>query len=283
MSLRSVRILLLVLIALEGTLLIFGPQTQDHLPAIESALSLKQRPEWWDDAAIGIRYTAWINLALLLVLLTTRKWWTRPVSASPISSVQPSRAGQNAEGNPKGGAGGPSQFPIRSSRWFWPFAILAILACLALRLPLASKSLWWDEAWVVQQVSHGKWRPDPKHPDDLRFMAHDWKRCAFYYQKPTNHVPMSLAQKASFNIWRQLTGAPREEFNDLAARVPALIASCAAVLLLALLLRSWGRPGAGIAAAFILAIHPWHIRYGVDARAYALVVPLCIAGMLAIT
>ena len=58
--------------------------------------------------------------------------------------------------------------------------------------------------------------------------------------------------------------------------MPALLASCAAVILLGLLLRQWGHPGAGATAALVLAIHPWYIRYGVDARAYALVVPLCI-------
>ena len=94
---------------------------------------------------------------------------------------------------------------------------------------------------------------------------------------------MSLMQKASISAWQKLTGAKREEFNDLAARAPALFASCAAVLMIALLLRSWGRPGVGIASALVLALHPWHMRYGVDARAYALVVPLCIAGMLAIS
>jgi hypothetical protein len=80
-----------------------------------------------------------------------------------------------------------------------------------------------------------------------------------------------------------LTGSPRSEFHDLAARAPALLASCAAVILLALLLRSWGLPGAGVLAGLLLAVHPWYIRYGVDARAYALVVPLCIAAILALT
>ncbi len=262
MSPRIVRIVLAVLLALEVALLLLGPQAGEHRRLIDEALASGKRPEWWNDAAMGIRYAAWINGGLLLLLLATVKWWTRPLAMSapggPESSVQ----------NPK---------------WFWPLALIAMLACLGLRLPLAGKSLWWDEAWVVQQVSHGKWRPDSKHPDQLRFLAHDWKRCAFYYQKPTNHVPMSLAQKTSFNVWRMLTGAPRDQFNDLAARAPALIASCAAVLLLALLLQSWGWPGAGVAGAFVLALHPWHVRYGVDARGYALVVPLCLGALLAIT
>ena len=262
MSLRNVRILLLALLALEAALLLFGPQARDHLPAIQSALAANGKPEWWDDAAMGLRYAAWINIGLLILLLVTSKWWTRPFSKSPISNLK-------------------SQ--ILNSRWFWPLAILAMLTCLGLRLPLASKSLWWDESWVMFQAVHGKWRPDSKQPGQLKFQPHDWKRCAFYYQKPTNHVPMSLAQKASLSVWRKLSGAGRGEFSDLAARTPALIASCAAVLLLALLLRSWGWPGAGAAAAFLLALHPWHVRYGVDARAYAFVVPLCIAGMFAVS
>lgn len=260
MSLRNVRILLLVLLALDAALLIFGPQTRDHQPAIDAALAAKDKPEWWDSAAMGIRYAAWINGGLLGLLLATSAWWTRSMA-----------------GNRKPEVRGPNP------GWFWPVVLLAVVACLGLRLPLASKSLWWDESWVIFQVTHGKWRPDSKQPDKLKFQAHDWKRAAFYYQKPTNHVPMSLAQKTSFGIWRTLTGAKREEFSDLAARAPALLASCAAVVLLALLLRSWGWPGAGAASALLLAVHPWFIRYGVDSRAYALVVPLCIAGMFAVS
>ncbi|QIF05431.1 hypothetical protein [Roseimicrobium sp. ORNL1] len=263
MSLRLVRILLLVLIALEGALLLFGPQTKDHLPAIQEALAAKEKPDWDDDASMGIRYAAWINLALLLVLLGTAQWW-----AKPFTNLKSQISNFKSAGN---------------QRWFWPLVLLAIITCVALRIPLASKSLWWDESWVVLQVSHGKWRPDTKKPGQLKFTSHDWKRCAFYYQKPTNHVPMSLAQKTSFTLWRAVTDAKPGAFSDLAARIPALLASAAAVLLLALLMRQWGFPGAGVVAAFVLALHPWHIRYGVDARAYALVVPLCIAGMFAVT
>ena len=265
MSLRTVRILLIVLIVLEGALLIFGPQAKDHLPAVQEALATKEKPDWWDDAALGVRYAAWINLALLLALLATAQWWARPLAsaASQISNLKSQI----------------SSLP----RWFWPAVLLAAAACLALRLPLASKSLWWDESWVVYQVSHGKWRPDTKQPGKLKFQAHDWKRCAFYYQKPTNHVPMALAQKTSLSLWSSMTGAPKGALSELAARAPALLASCAAVVLLALLLAQWGFPGAGVAAALLLAAHPWHIRYGVDARAYALVVPLCLGGLLAVT
>ena len=262
MKLRAVHLVLLILLAAELVLLIFGPQSRDHLPEISKAAASGHKTDWWDDAAMGVRYAAWISAGLIGGLLLTTKFWTRALSGSSIR-------------NPKS--------EIRNHRWFWPALIAAAALCLALRLPLASKSLWWDEAWVIMQASHGKWTPDKKHEGQLKFTTHDWKRCAWYYQKPTNHAPMSLLQKASITAWQKLTGAKREEFSDLSARIPALLASCLAVILLGCLLRTWGRPGAGVVAALVLAIHPWHIRYGVDARAYALVVPLCICGMFAVT
>ena len=271
MSLRAVRIILLALIAAELALLVLGPQKKDHAAAIQAAEAACKRPDWWDDAAMGIRYAAWVNVGLLSLLLASAKRWAR----------------SNAKSGTDARLEGPSRPPnskLRTPKWFWPCVLFATLTCLALRLPLATKSLWWDEAWVLQQVDFGKWKEDAKKPGGYKFIAHDWSRAAWYYQKPTNHVPMSLLQKASLTTWQKLTHAKRSEFSDLAARVPALIASCLSVLLLACLLRAWGgRPGAGVAAAFLLALHPWHIRYGVDARAYALVVPLCIGGMLAVT
>ncbi|CAN5888891.1 hypothetical protein BH11VER1_BH11VER1_00150 [soil metagenome] len=254
-------IVLALLVILEVGILSFGPSLKEHLTEIQKSLAANDRPEWWDDAAVGVYYGAWLGLIGLIPLLLTTRWWTRS-----FSEIHPS-----------------SFIPHPSSRFFWPCVIIAIIACLALRLPLASRSLWWDEAWVVQQVTHGKWKEDSKKPGEYKFTPHDWKRAFWNYQKPTNHVPMSLAQKLSFNTWRVITGAKREAFSDLAARVPALIASCAAVVLLACLMRAWGRPGVGVAAAMVLAIHPWYLRYGVDARAYALVVPLCLSGMFAVT
>lgn len=217
---------------------------------------------WALDTDLGISLAACVNLGLLLALVASTGWWSRPFRSIALPAAHSA---------------------IRAPRWFWPLVLAAIALCLMLRLPLASKSLWWDECWVIRQCSHGSWRPDKDRPGELKFSPTNWKRCAFYYQKPTNHVPMSLAQKAGLTLWRALTGAPRHAFSDLAARVPSLLASAAAILLIACLLRRWNRPGVGVVAALLLAIHPWHIRYGVDARGYALVVPLCISALLAAT
>ena len=267
MNRRTLRLLLIALIVAEAALWFFGPQPKDHLPDLAAATAAGKRPDWWDDAAMGVHYAATVCAGLFVLLLASAKLWSRPIADSKTS---PSKADA-------------SDIRQLNPKYFWPLILAASLLCLGLRLPLASKSLWWDEAWVIEQVSLGRWKADSKQPDKLKFQAHDWSRCAWYYQKPTNHAPMSLLQKASITAWQKITHAKKEQFSDLSARVPALVASCLAVMLLGLLLRGWGRPGAGVAAALVLAVHPWHVRYGVDARAYALVVPLCIAGMLAIT
>ena len=256
-----IRLLLVVLMLVEAAILVGGPSFTAARAEITAATAAGEDIPWEADADVGIHLAAWINLGLLGLLAALAPLWARTFHSS---------------------------FAIRHSslpppRWFWPAVFIAIALCTALRLPLASKSLWWDECWVMRQCSHGNWKPDKGNPEELKFTPTTWKRCAYYYQKPTNHVPMSLAQKASLGVWRKFTGAPKHEFSDLAARIPALVASAAAIVLIAWLLNAWGRPGAGVIAAVLLALHPWHIRYGVDARAYALVVPLCVSALLAAT
>jgi hypothetical protein len=256
---NKARAIIAALALVEMAILLFGPSFSHARAEIAAAAAAKQDVPWEADADAGIHLAAWINLALLVIAALTSRWWTRSATLFFWPPVIPWRA------------------------WFWPLVLLAVVLCTVMRLPLASKSLWWDEAWVIRQCSHGNWKPDKQNPDELKFTPTTWKRCAFYYQKPTNHVPMSLAQKASLSAWRTLTRSPKHEFSDLAARIPPLAASAIAVGLLASLLRRWGKPAAGVAAAVLLALHPWHIRYGVDARAYALVVPLCISALYAAT
>ena len=120
MHLRVLRLLLIALIVAEAALWFFGPQPKDHLPDIAAATAAGKRPDWWDDAAMGVHYAAAINAGLLVLLLASTKFWSR-------DARQP---------NP------PTA--IRNPKYFWPLIIAASLLCLGLRLPLASKSLWWD-------------------------------------------------------------------------------------------------------------------------------------------
>ena len=252
-------LLVIALLALiEVCILVFGPD----LKAARAKIAASPGDVPWEaDVDVGLHVGAMINLGFLVLLAITSRFWVRSFSSeSPKTEVNQA-----------------------SPAWFWPLVLLAVVAGTTLRIPLASRSLWWDECWVIRQCSHGTWKPDKKKAEELTFSPTTWKRCAFYYQKPTNHAPMSLAQKASLTSWRTMTSAPDHELSDLAARIPSLLASALAVVLIAWLLRLWGRPGVGVMAGLLLAIHPWHMRYGVDSRAYALVVPLCLSALAAST
>lgn len=54
----------------------------------------------------------------------------------------------------------------------------------------------------------------------------------------------------------------------------------ASVALVGVLVHALGFPGAAPVAAFLLAVHPWHVRYGVDGRGYSFAVLLATGGAL---
>src|SRR5262249_42359545 len=103
-----------------------------------------------------------------------------------------------------------------------------------------------------------------------------WANTLFYYRKPTNHVLYSILARTSLAGWRALHGAAPSEWNEFALRLPSFASAVLAVVLLGLLVHDLGFPRAAPAAAFLLAIHPWHIRFGADGRGYSLMVLLAI-------
>ena len=60
--------------------------------------------------------------------------------------------------------------------------------------------------------------------------------------------------------------------SGVAVSCPALVFGLLAVAAMAWLLKEFGLPDAGVFSAFLLAIHPWNIRYASEARGYSLVV-----------
>ncbi|HEX2484200.1 MAG TPA: hypothetical protein VHQ66_02795, partial [Myxococcota bacterium] len=115
--------------------------------------------------------------------------------------------------------------------------------------------------------------------DDPTRLVHEpvpWMDTFFYYRKPTNHVLYGIAARASLAAWRTATGAPAQAWDAFALRFPTYLAALLSVVGLGLLVYQLGFPRAAVAAAFLLAIHPWHIRYGADGRGYSFMVLLAI-------
>ena len=114
----------------------------------------------------------------------------------------------------------------------------------------------------------------------LVFAPTPWLDTLWKYRQPTNHVAYSVAARISLAGWRAATGAERSAFDEVALRLPAWLAAWPRSSLLGLLVRALGFPAAAPAAAFLLAIHPWHLRYGADGRGYSFVVLATLASAL---
>jgi hypothetical protein len=203
---------------------------------------------WWAAAA---------NASLLALLLATSARWARPLPA-PF--------------------GAPPPRARRAGLAFLALLLAAVALGGALRFPLAQRSLWWDEAWSVRKVIVGEHRPSREDPERLAWKPASWLETLWYYRAPTNHALYSVAARASLGAWRSATGAPREAFDELALRLPAWLAALASIALVGLLARELGFARAAPAAALLLALHPWHVRFGADGRGYAFVVLFTLAG-----
>jgi hypothetical protein len=206
---------------------------------------------------VALWWAAAVNAVLAAVLLATSGLWMRPLRRAP--AVRAPRGGR------LGGAG-------------LGFVLVAVLLAGALRWPLAHGSVWWDEAWTIRNTIVGKLDPAPDDPTRAVLEPASWQKTLWYYHAPTNHVAYTVTARLANDAWRLATGAPPHAFDEFALRLPALAAAVVAVGFLAALLADLGFARAAPVAAFLLALHPLHVRHGADARGYSFVVLLTIAG-----
>jgi len=193
-----------------------------------------------------------INLALTALLAATAKWWTAPLRRSE---------------NPKS--------EIRNPKFFWPLVILAMAVTAVTGWPRLGQSLWHDEAYPVRRTIVGAYKE--QKDGTLKLDPVSWQETLFYFKKP-NHVLHSVICRVFNDTWRLAARPKGLQFSETATRFPTYLAGIAGIATIALFLRKLGFPQAAVIAAFLLALHPWHIRYTTEARSYAFV--LCLAPLL---
>jgi hypothetical protein len=194
-----------------------------------------------------------INIVLLGMLAAICPWWTRRPQLSTLNSQL-------------------STVNAPTPRWFWPLIVVAMATTVFYSLPRMNHGFWDDEELNVRTTLYGKFKPDKK-TGEMAFRRFDWVETVYGYSRgPNSHTLFSIASRACEDAWNTLVRPQGFPLVEWPFRVPALVFGVLAVAAIAWLLKEFGLPDAGAVAAFLLAIHPWNIRYTSEARGYSLVV-----------
>ncbi len=192
----------------------------------------------------GIWWGSLVNFLGCLVLLGTARWWLTPSLA--------------VETWPRGRA---------CPAWFWIVLLLIVTGASLIRYPRLSHSLWNDEEYTLRRYVHGFYEEKPD--DQIKFRKVDWETSLFSNRGANNHVLFSIAGKISLKVWQKFFSNGERPFSEAALRFPAYIAGLFGIAAVAVVMAFLKRPMLGLMCAFLLTIHPWHLRYSVEARGYA--------------
>jgi hypothetical protein len=244
----SRRIITAVLWGLVGCIaigLIFAPKPWDQ-GQIESIADNVGVYSWW----AGL-----LNLVALILLASTMQWWTRAL---------PERL--------------PRPAPLNLPRGFWLCVGGAMAACAIVGYPRLGQSLWEDEEYSVRRCIVGGHRVDsggtvtPKH--------FPWRNTLWNYSSTTNHILQSVLARLSHSAWRTLAQPSGLRLSEAAIRLPSYLAGITVVGLVALLMARFGFAWEGALASWLIALHPWQLRFTTEARGYALVALLIVVSCL---
>ncbi len=197
-----------------------------------------------------------------LLLAFTSRWWNTRTPA-------PLRAASGEKG-------------AKPPGWFLLALAVIVIFAGAQRWPAMKLSFWGDEGWAFCDFVHGKWKPvtDEGSPqDDLRFDKVKWRQTVFGDRSGNNHWLASILQRATLDAWQKLTGREAWAFDERIVRLVPLTAGLASLAALAFFGRRLGGSVMGLTAAALMALHPLHVRFSVEARGYSLMLLFIILAL----
>jgi hypothetical protein len=227
----------------------------------------------WDDEV-----RQWIAEGRPKGYLAAYAWWASLVNAVLVAGLVAIRRHWLGGSEPPVELGhyAPPEGAEAGRPWFRWLLLAAVAAHVVVAGPRLFHSWWGDEEHTVRQAVVGEWYvvDGVLDHDDIK-----WRDAFFYYTQGNNPVPLSVAGLASWKIWTALGGDPWR--CEAAVRAVPFVLGALSVLLTGLFLRRIGLPTAGVLAAWILVLHPWHLRYATQIRAYPMVLMLVPASLLA--
>lgn len=217
------------------------------------------------DAMIGVDfgriYGFWAgvgNVVLLsLILISSRWWWPRANANLPIETAF------NKPG-----------IPGRAEKLL---LIALILFSVWIRLPQLDRWVFRDEQDTLRYQIHGYHQLDKK-TQQLEFLEATWADAFFWNPHGNNPVLTSVTSKASLDLWRAISGAPRDTFNRIAFRLPVFLAGLLTIVALWWMARAVLIPELALGVAAMGALHPEIINYGIEARGYGfMLLGVCVS------
>lgn len=98
-----------------------------------------------------------------------------------------------------------------------------------------------------------------------------------------NHVVHTIAARICHGVWLHFAKPDPETFRESIIRLEPFVSGLLTILALAFWLKASGFPLAGAASAWLLALHPWVLRYGVEARGYSAMLLFIVLTFLCLT
>ena len=164
-----------------------------------------------------------------------------------------------------------------ANRSLWIITTLMIVCAAGLNSPRLFHSFWGDEEWTARRFVIGEFRTDEQGHAELH--KPNWTKTLFFYRDPNNHPMFSALARLSASLVPAPTAKDEFYFREWPIRLPAFLFGLASLAALAWLASGMGLARAGSLAVLWLSLHPWYVRYSVDARGYALLLtllPLCL-------
>ncbi|MFQ3578328.1 MAG: hypothetical protein SNJ52_04890, partial [Verrucomicrobiia bacterium] len=227
-------------------------------------LAKGQNPRLEQLVAEGIWFTACLKLVLLVTLFATSRHWMKPVNRAPRQMT----------------AGRAFLHTRSPARTLFLLALSVAMAWGAIeRIPKLGQSFGNDEEFAFRRLIHGQF-----HEKDgaLEFEARSWQETLFSNRASNNHILFTVLARLSHETALLLGLGGEDTINEAAVRIPSLIAGLLSIPLIGVLLARCGFASAGAAAAFLLALNPWHLRYATEARGYAVMLFCILAALLAL-
>ena len=210
----------------------------------------------------GLTVAAWLALFVTGALFATWRWWNAKPAAEPgIGTCQPDR----------------------KWRTFLLVIVLPVLLAGMVRWPRMSLSLYNDEADATVRFTQGIYKGSSKDlandklPD---FRTPSWIETAWEDHLANNHPLHNLLARWLNGQWHAAEGISIKGIvREIPLRFPAFLGGLLSVGAAGALALRMGLRRSAFIVPFILAVHPWHVRFTTEARGYGLLMGFISLGL----